>query len=144
LSLDVYWYGGFMTPAIQQRVRFRTSPKDLFELYLDSRRHSLATGAPASITRKVGGKFKAFRGQLEGRSLLIIPEKQIVQLWRASHWKKGDWSILILTFSPAPGGAQIDLLHVGVPRYDHRGVSNGWPKYYWKPWKNYLAKSGVK
>jgi hypothetical protein len=56
-----------MTPVIQQRVRFRTSPKDLFELYLDSRRHSLATGAPASITRKVGGKFKAFRGRLGAR-----------------------------------------------------------------------------
>ena len=30
-----------MTPVIQQRVRFRTSPRALFELYLDSRRHSL-------------------------------------------------------------------------------------------------------
>jgi hypothetical protein len=69
-----------MTPVIKQRVRFRTTPKALFELYLDSRRHSLAIGAPASITRKAGGKFKAFRGQLEGRSLLIILEIQNVQL----------------------------------------------------------------
>jgi activator of HSP90 ATPase len=106
---------GFMTPVIKQRVRFRASPKALFELYRDSRRHSLATGAPALISRKVGGKFKAFSGQLDGRNLLIIPEKQIVQLWRTSHWKQGEWPTLILTFSPAPGGAQIELVTWAFP-----------------------------
>jgi activator of HSP90 ATPase len=132
-----------MTPVIQQRVRFRTSPRALFDLYLDSRRHSLSTGAPATISRKSGEKFKAFGGQLEGRNLLIVPGKQIVQLWRATHWKKADWSILILTFSAVAGGAQVDLVHVGVPAYDHGGVSKGWPQYYWHPWKKYLRKSAA-
>ena len=129
-----------MTAVIQQRVRFRTSPQALFDMYLNSRRHSLSTGAPATISREAGGKFKAFGGQLEGRNLLVIPGKQIVQLWRATHWKKDDWSIVILTFRRVAGGAQIDLLHVGVPKYDHKGVSKGWPRYYWRPWRNYLAK----
>jgi|SRR5271167_682239 len=133
-----------MTPVIHQRVRLRTSPQPLFDLYLDSRKHSLSTGAPARVSRKAGGTFKAFGGQLEGRNLLIAPGRQIVQLWRASHWKKEDWSILILTFSRAAGGAQVDLVHVGVPRYDHKGVSKGWPQYYWRRWKSYLEKSASK
>ena len=133
-----------MTPVIQQSVRFRTSPQTLFDLYLDSRRHSLSTGAPATMSRKVGGKFEAFEGQLEGKNLLIVPGKQIVQLWRATHWKKADWSILILTFSPVAGGAQVDLVHVGVPAYDHKGVGKGWPQYYWHPWKKYLSKFAAK
>ncbi len=132
-----------MTPIVQQRVRFLASPQTLFDLYLDSRKHSLSTGAPATISRKEGGKFTAFGGQLGGRNLLIVPGKQIVQLWRATHWKSEDWSILILTFSRTSGGAQIDLVHVGVPQYDHKGVSNGWPRYYWKPWKKFLAKSNA-
>jgi hypothetical protein len=74
-----------MTPVIHQRVRFRTSPRALFDLYLDSRRHSLSTGAPATISRKAGGKFKAFGRQLEGQNLLIVAGKQIVQLWRSTH-----------------------------------------------------------
>jgi activator of HSP90 ATPase len=104
-----------MTPVIQQSVLFRTSPQVLFDLYLDSRRHSLSTSAPATISRKVGGKFKACEGQLEGKNLLIVPGKQIVRLWRATHWRKQDWSILILSFSAATGGAEVDLIHVGVP-----------------------------
>jgi activator of HSP90 ATPase len=65
----------------------------------------------------------------------------IVQAWRASHWKDSDLdSILVLTFSRAAGGGKVDLVHVGVPQHDHKGVTQGWPKYYWKPWKAYLKK----
>jgi activator of HSP90 ATPase len=129
-----------MTPVIQQSVRFRISPQALYDLYFDSEKHSRSTGAPAKISGKVGGKFTAFGKQLEGRNLFLVPGKQIVQLWRASHWKKEDWSILVLNFSRVAGGAQIDLVHIGVPSYDHKGVRQGWPKYYWRPWKKFLSK----
>ena len=128
-----------MTPTIQQSVRFRTSADELFELYLDSSKHSRSTGASAKVSRRTGGKFTAFGGQLEGRLLFLVPGKQIVQFWRASHWKKEDWSILVLNFSRVASGAQIDLVHIGVPAYDHKGVREGWAKYYWRPWKKYLS-----
>ncbi len=128
-----------MTSMIQQSVRFRTSPQTLFAMYLDSRKHTASTGAPAKISKKAGGKFTAFGRQLEGKNLVIVPGKRIVQLWRATHWKKGDWSILILDFSRVAGGAQVDLVHAGVPAYDYKGVREGWPKYYWRPWKKYIA-----
>jgi hypothetical protein len=89
------------------------------------------------VSRKAGGKFTAFGGSIHGQNLLVIPGKR--QLWRANHWKKQDSSILIMTFSHVAGGGQIDLVHVGVPDYDHRGVREGWPKYYWRPWKKSLA-----
>jgi activator of HSP90 ATPase len=129
-----------MTPVIQQTVRFRTTPHALFEMYLDSKKHLKSTGLPARIGRKVGGRFRAFRGPLEGKNLLVLPDRQIVQLWRAIHWRKEDWSVLILTFGKVAGGAQIDLVQVGVPAYDHKGVRKGWPKFYWRPWKKFLGK----
>ena len=129
-----------MTSVIQQSVRFRTTPQTLFAMYMDSRKHAVSTGAPAKISKKPGGKFTAFGNQLEGNNLLIVPGKRIVQLWRATHWKKGDWSVLILDFSRVAGGAQVDLVHAGVPTYDHKGVREGWPKYYWRPWKKFLVK----
>ena len=74
-----------MTPVIQQTVRFRTTPHALFELYLDSKKHSKSTGMTTRINRKVGGRFRAFDGMLEGKTLLIVPGRQIVQFWRANH-----------------------------------------------------------
>ena len=130
-----------MTKTIQQSVRLPASPNELFETYLDSKKHSAATGGKARMSGKPGGTFTAWNGQLRGRNLLIVPNRLIVQAWRATHWKTGDPdSILILRFSKAPGGGQIDLVHVNVPAYDHKGVRMGWPKYYWEPWKKYLAR----
>ena len=34
----------------------------------------------------------------------------------------------------------IDLAQVDVSDIDHKGVSQGWPKYYWKPWRKALGK----
>jgi activator of HSP90 ATPase len=130
-----------MMKAIQQSVEFRASPERLFEIYLDSKEHSQATGAPARLSRKPGGKFTAWGGQLAGKNLLIIPKRMIVQAWRATHWKSSDPdSILILTFSKSAGGGRVDLVHANVPEHDHKGVTRGWPEYYWQPWKEYLKR----
>ena len=76
-----------MTPAIQQSVEFGVKPDTLFEIYMDSKQHSQATGAPAKLSRRVGGAFTAFGGQLTGKNLLLVPNQTIVQTWRASQWK---------------------------------------------------------
>ena len=130
-----------MTKPIVQSVTFKASPAELFRIFTDSKKHSAATGAKASVSAKPGAPFTAFEGMLSGKNLNVVPNRLIVQAWRASHWKKSDMDwILILTFSQAPGGGRIDLVHVGVPQHDHKGVSQGWPKYYWKPWKAYLKR----
>ena len=130
-----------MTKPIVQSVTFKASPKRLFQIYATAKLHSAATGANARISAKAGAKFTAFDGMLVGKNLLVVPGRMIVQAWRAAHWKKSDLdSILTLTFSKAPGGSRIDLVHVGVPQHDHKGVTQGWPKYYWKPWRDYLKR----
>jgi activator of HSP90 ATPase len=129
-----------MTEAIQQSVEFDVSPETLYETYLDSKKHTKATGMPAKMSRRVGETFSAFGGQVRGRNLLLVPKKMIVQAWRSSQWSKDDAdSILILTFSKTKSGGRIDLVHVNVPEHDHRGVSKGWPEFYWRPWRTYLA-----
>ena len=107
---------------------------------MDSKKHSASTGGRAVISRKVGGKFTAHNGALAGHNLVVIPNRMVVQTWRATHWKTPDVSILVLTFSKVPGGGQVDLVHANVPAHDHKGVSEGWPKYYWKPWKEYFSR----
>jgi hypothetical protein len=62
----------------------------------------------------------------------------------ARFWKKGERSILIMTFEKAAGGAIVELVHAGVPQHDQKGVRNSWPKYYGKPWQRYLGKEKKK
>lgn len=128
-----------MTKPIVQSVKFKCPPEQLFAMFTDSQKHTAATGAKASVSAKPGAKWKAFDGMITGKNLAVVPGRMIVQAWRGSHWKESDPdSILIVNFSPAAGGGKIDLVHVGVPQHDHKGVTKGWTQYYWTPWKAYL------
>jgi activator of HSP90 ATPase len=128
-----------MSPVIEQRVTFNSTPEQLYELFMDSAKHTAATGVPAKISRKVGGKWSAFQGALTGRNLELVPNETIVQAWRSTNFKKEDPdSILIVRFEKALKGATVHLTHVGVPKQDYRGVTKGWKKFYWDPWKKYL------
>jgi activator of HSP90 ATPase len=131
-----------MTPTIESGGIFQdATPAQLYEFFIDSKKHSAATGMPAKISRKVGGKWSAFGGMILGKTLALVPNRMIVQAWRSSQWKRADPdSILVVRFEEsASGGATVAVTHVGVPEYDHDGVTLGWVKYYWDPWRAYLA-----
>jgi activator of HSP90 ATPase len=134
-----------MTPVIHSSFAHpRATPQKLYEMFMNSAKHTAATGMPAKISPKAGGKWSAFGGMILGKNLALIPNRRIVQAWRSSQWKKADPdSILIVSFEKsAGGGAQAELDHVGVPQHDHAGVTEGWVKYYWEPWKAYLDAGG--
>ena len=130
-----------MTRPIVQTIKFNASAKELYEIYLDPKRHAAFTGAVVKISPRPGSPFKAFDGMLEGSTISTIPGKMIVQRWRSSNFRKTDLdSILILTFSDEGKKGRIDLVHVNVPEQDHAGVTNGWKKYYWEPLREYLRE----
>ena len=132
-----------MTSVIHSSAVFpKATPALLYSFFVDSAQHTAATGMPAKVSRKPGGKWSAFGGMIHGRNLLLVPNRLIVQVWRSAQWKKSDPdSILVVAFEKAAKGTRVELTHVGVPKHDQRGVTKGWPKYYWEPWRKYLSAS---
>jgi activator of HSP90 ATPase len=112
---------------------------NLFDTYLDAAEHAAFTGLPVTIEPRAGGVFRAFDGMLSGTILHIEPKTLIVQTWRSMNWPLTAMdSVLTLSFWPAEDGARIELVHANVPEEDFAGVSQGWGKYYWTPWRDYL------
>jgi len=130
-----------MPRTIQMAAYLPAPPERLFDAYLDPGIHSAFTGSPVTIAPKAGAEFRAFDGALSGCILHLLPKRLIVQSWRASHWSPEDLdSTLILTFWPDREGTRIELVQVNVADHDFAGVSQGWGKYYWTPWREYLEK----
>jgi len=131
-----------MPGTIKQSVTLPASAKKLYDMYLSPRAHAAFTGAPVTIGRTPGSKFSAFGGQISGTILATVPSRLIVQSWRSVHFGPLDPdSTLILSFTPLQAdSARIDLVHIDVADVDLKGVSEGWPRYYWKPWRKALAK----
>jgi activator of HSP90 ATPase len=130
-----------MPKLVQQSVTLPASPDQLYDMYLDPAVHSAFTGTPVTISPQPASAFEAFGGLLLGRMLAVSPKRMIVQAWRANHWKPEDLdSTLVLTFWPDAKGGRIELMHVNVADHDFEGVTEGWKKYYWDPWRAWLDK----
>jgi activator of HSP90 ATPase len=131
-----------MRSVIRDSVVLPAPAEVLYATYLDPVKHAEMTGAPVSIGVAPGSAFSAFGGSLTGITLVTIPSRLVVQSWRSTNFGPDDPdSTLILTFVPEGSGGRIDLIHLDVPEVDFRGVTEGWEKYYWTPWKRYLTRS---
>lgn len=116
-------------------------PDKLFDMYLDPVSHAAFTGFPVTIEPRACGVFRAFDGRLSGTILHIEPKRLIVQTWRSANWPvEAIDSVLTLSIWPENNGARIELVHVNVADGDFAGVSQGWEKYYWTPWRAYLIE----
>jgi len=130
-----------MPKTIQQSVTLPAPAAALYRMYLDRRRHAAITGLPVEIGARPGAPFRAFNGALSGKFLHTRPGRMIVQTWRSTGFGRRDIdSTLILTFWPRGRSGRIQLVHANVADRDVRGVTEGWRKYYWTPWRAYLKK----
>jgi uncharacterized protein YndB with AHSA1/START domain len=67
------------TKTLQQTVTFKASPRQVYDMLMDSKKHQSLSGQPAKISRKVGGKFTAWDSHISGFNLALDPGQKIVQ-----------------------------------------------------------------
>ena len=117
------------------------SPDRLFDMYLDAKEHAAFTGAPVTIEPRAGAEFRAYDGQIWGTILYIQPKRLIVQAWRSVNFPHDAAdSVLVLSFWPEKDGARVELVHANVPEEDFAGISQGWTKFYFDPWRDHLGR----
>ena len=134
-----------MPKNIIQKVVFKnTTPKALYDLYMDAKKHYASTGMPAKIKAKEGSKYSVSDGYIIGKNLQLIKDTLIVQTWRAADWAKSDADSTFIIKLEANGKDTIlEAFHINVPDNQFKGIDDGWNIYYWKPWKQFLAGKKV-
>jgi len=129
-----------MRNVIRQSVVLAAPAEKLFEMYINPSAHQAITGAWVNIGDKRGSEFNAFDGALTGTILEVIKPRLIIKSWRSVNFLADDPdSTLILSFTSEGDKGRIDLVHLDVPDQDYEGVNQGWEKFYWIPWRKYLA-----
>jgi uncharacterized protein YndB with AHSA1/START domain len=97
------------TKTLHQTVKFKASPKQVYEMLMDSRKHRSLSGMPAKISRRVGGKFTAWGTHISGFNLALLSGSKIVQAWRAAGWWPDHYSIAIFD---TPGGSRLEFTQI--------------------------------
>lgn len=128
------------TKTIKQSVTFPATAHEIYETLMDSKKHAAFTGDEAEISREVGGSFSTFSGYARGTNLELVPDKKIVQTWRASDWPEGYYSRVTFWLEETDGSTQLTFEQTDVPEDFYDDIYQGWQDYYWSPMQEMLQK----
>jgi activator of HSP90 ATPase len=124
---------------LHQEIDIKASRQRIYDALLDSKQFAAFTGAPAEISREVGGTFSLFGGLIVGRNVELVPRERIVQAWRPASWEPGLYSLVRFELKDSGQGAKVVLDHTGFPEGSFRHLNPGWYAHYWEPLKKFVA-----
>ena len=126
------------TKTINQKVKFNASPRQVYDMIMDSKKHESLSGLRAKISNKVGGAFMAWDKHISGFNLALSPGKKIVQAWRATGWWPDHFSVVVFDIRKTNTGSTLHFTQIGIPPNRYSGHYRGWIETYWTPMKEML------
>ena len=127
---------------IKQIVVFDASPLEVYEAYVDPKKHAEFTGTAVEGTPEVGGRFIAGDGYITAKYIRLEPGKSIKHEWTTTEWPAGyPPSILELTLKAKGKGTELTMVHSKVPAEQAEYYAEGWKDFYWEPLKKHFAKT---
>jgi activator of HSP90 ATPase len=117
---------------IHQETTFSAPPARIYKTLVDLKQFAAATGTPASGDSTEGAAFSAFDGYVTGRHLELVPDKRVVQAWRAKTWPEGVYSIVRFELTADGAGTRLVFDHTGFPEDEKDHLSSGWKAQYWE------------
>ena len=129
------------TTTLTQKVIIPATPEEVYEAFVDPKKHTAFTGSKATGKAKINGKFTAWDGYIFGKYLSFEPGKCLVQEWTSTDFPEGYLpSKFELTFKKVPEGTEITMVHSNIPAEQKDELADGWEEWYWKPLKKYFKK----
>lgn len=126
--------------TIRQTVLIGAGPDQVYEAYVDPKKHAKFTGQLATGLPKVGGKFTAGDGYITAKYVELKKGRKIVQEWMTSEWPEGyPASLLEITLKPKGKKTELAMVHSKVPAEQRDYYAEGWKEFYWEPLKKHFA-----
>lgn len=128
---------------IEQTVTIPATPEEIYDAFMDPKKHAKFTGSEATGNPVVGGEFSAWDGYIHGKNLELKIGKLIVQEWTNTDFPEGyPTSRFELTLKKVPEGTEIHMVHSKIPAGQAEELKKGWIEFYWEPLRKYFVKQG--
>ena len=130
------------TKTLQQTVTL-ASPREVYNMLMDTKKHQSLSGQPAKMSHKVGGGFTAWVSHISGFNLALKLGQKIVQAWRATGWWPDHYSVATFDIAKTRGGTKLKFTQIGIPPNRYSGHYRGWIETYWTPMKEIFATGQI-
>ena len=127
--------------TIRQSVIVDATPEEVYDAYVDPKKHGEFTGSKATGTQKVGGRFTAWDGYISGKWLELEKGKKIVHEWTTTEWPEGyPPSLVELRLGKSGKKTKLAMIHSKAPAEQAEEYAQGWKDFYWEPMKSHFKK----
>lgn len=127
--------------VIRQTTLLEASPEEVYEAYVDPKKHEAFTGSRATGSPKVGGRFTAWDGYIEAKYTELVKGERIVHEWKTSEWPSGyPPSVVEIKLEKVGEKTKLTFVQSKVPAEQAEGYRQGWIDNYWVPLKKYVKK----
>jgi len=128
------------TKSIKQAVTFEASPREVYQMIIDPKKHGIFTGSKVTMNSKINGKFRVFDGYCHGHNIELSEGKKIVQAWHFAEdgWPDDHFSICTFIFEKKDKKTKLIFTQTAIPGHKADALKDGWKQFYWDPIKLYL------
>ncbi|VEU23005.1 DEKNAAC104143 [Brettanomyces naardenensis] len=122
----------YNTTKLDFSSKFHASAEQLYDTLLQPERVALWTRSEPDIKPVEGSEFHLFGGNIEGRLLKLVPNKQIVMLWRLRDWKRGHYTKITIDLDQGDSETKMSFSLNGVPIGEEELVQENFEEKYIK------------
>ncbi len=116
------------------------TPEEIYHAWLDSTGHSNMTNTHSEVSDRVGERFEAGDGYIQGVNMVLEPPSRILQSWRTIEFEESDEdSRLEILMEAQENGTLITIRHSKLPNNGMQ-YRQGWIDYYFTPMIEYFRK----
>ena len=127
---------------LKQELIIKTTSYDLYEAFMDAKKHALFTGASAVISRAINGSFISYNEEIFGVNIDLIQDRKILQNWRMKDWPEGHHAMLLIGIKEVKGGIKLSIVQKGIPSEHYEKVMQTWNEFLGKL-KSFLEEKKI-
>ncbi len=128
-----------MKESFDLEFEFKLSSSEVYNCWLDPKKHEAMTGGIADIKNSVGYEFETWDGYIQGTIMQLEANKKIVQTWRTTEFSDQDEdSELKIELFEREGGCLLKLQHTNIPEGQGESYKKGWLEHYFEPMEFYF------
>jgi activator of HSP90 ATPase len=114
--------------TFKKTFKINAEPSDIYSALTNPYTIELWSGYPAEMSTEPGSEFSLWEGDITGKNLEFIQDKQVVQEWYFGD--QADKSVVTINISPEGENALVTVEQTNIPDDDFTEISEGWREYY--------------
>jgi activator of HSP90 ATPase len=103
-------------------------PEEIFLALTNPFTIELWSDSPAKMDANEGTEFELWDGDICGKNLKVVPNKELVQEWYFDDLPEP--SIVSIKLHVKGTGTSIELKHTNIPEDAYENIKEGWEEYY--------------